>query len=94
MGFGFCVSASGYCFFKTPDFPSAVAPPGFWDAFSRMLRRRVPVLKLGWEVTKRRCAVSAKRPQSVRKASAKRPQSVRKRPQASASVREWRNACC
>ena len=42
-----------------------------------------PVLKLGWEVTKRRCAVSAKRPQSVRK-----------RPQASASVREWRNACC
>ena len=43
--------------------------------FSRMLRRRVPVLKLGWEVTKR-CAVSAKRPQSVRKAAA--------------SVREWR----
>ena len=51
------------------------------------------------EVTKRRCVVfakhpqsvrkaSAKRSQSVRKASAKRPQSVRKRPQASASVRE------
>ena len=43
-----------------------------------MLRRRVPVLKLGWEVTKRRCVVSAKRPQ----ASAKRSQafaSVRKR---------------
>ena len=59
----------------------------FWTSFnSRMLRRRVPVLKLGWVVTKRRCAVSAKRPQ----ASA----GVRKRPQASASVREWRNACC
>ena len=46
-----------------------------------MLRRRVPVLKLGWEVTKRRGIVSAKRSQSFRK----RPQSVRKRPQAFAS---------
>ena len=41
-----------------------------------MLRRRVPVLKLGWVVTKRRCVVSVKRSQSVRKVSA--------------SVREWR----
>ena len=60
-----------------------------WDflvfCFSRMLRRRVPVLKLVWEVSQRRCVVSAKRPQSVRTASAKRPQSVRK---AFASVRK------
>ena len=62
--------------------------------FSRMLRRRVPVLKLGWVVTNRRCVVSVKRPQafakrsqSVRKAFAKHSQSVRK---ASASVRERR----
>ena len=42
-----------------------------------MLRRRVPVLKLGWEVTKRRCVVSAKCPQAFAKlsqASAKRSQ--------------------